>query len=448
MDSEEKGYARRNTIFTVLRYLLLAVVLIFVSAAAFIHVAGNKLYPTIHAICPIGGVETLYYYITNDGATLPKVFSGTIGLLIITVVVAIIFRRAFCGLICPFGTLQEIFGNIGRRVFKKRFTVPAVVDRPLRYFKYVVLVAAILGGWLSGTLWLQNWDPWTAYAHIPNTSEIMGTYFIGLIVLVVVLLGSFFYERFFCKYACPLGALNSILGLLSRLRIARDKDLCINCGLCSKSCPVQIDVENVETVTTPECIDCGKCVAACPVNGALEMKFLKFRVNSVALLALVFVVFFGGITALQWAGFDRYSHVPEATLREIAKQEGLSVAAYKELYDLPEKISARARARDVEYSIPFYKIAELTGIKSAKLKEELGLSSELDNNTPWGDAYGEVSLGRIAQLNGTTVDYFKIYYGLDDAVGPDSKWKLVRDRVQEVLDEQRIQESCGGCGGE
>lgn len=447
MASERKKYAQRNKFFTVLRYFLLAVVLIFVSAAAFIHVAGNKLYPTVHAICPIGGVETLYYYLTNNGATLSKVFSGTIGLLIITVLLAIVFRRTFCGLICPFGTLQEIFGNMGKGILKKRYTVPAVIDRPLRYFKYIVLVAAVLGGWMTGTLWLQSVDPWTAYAHIPNVDDLMGKYFIGLIVLIVVLLGSFFYERFFCKYACPLGAFNSIIGFLSKLRITRNKDLCIDCGLCSKNCPVQINIEEVETVKTPECIDCGKCVAACPVNGALKPQLMSFNVNPVALLTLVFVVFFGGIVALQWAGFDRYSHLAEATLREIAKQEGVSVTAFKETYDLPEEISPRAKASEVEDSIPFYKIAEINQMEIATLKEELGLPSELDNNTPWGEAYGEVTLGKIVEFSGTTVDVYKYYFGLDDNVGSDTKWKFVRDRVQEVLDEQRIKESCGDCDG-
>lgn len=447
MTSERKRYAQGNKIFTVLRYFLLAAVLISVSAAAFLHVAGNKLYPTIHAICPVGGIETLYYYLTNNGATLSKVFSGTIGLLIITVVLAVVFRRTFCGLICPFGTIQEIFGNMGRRILKKRYTVPAVIDRPLRYFKYIVLAAAVLGGWLTATLWLQNVDPWTAYAHLPDFDEVMSTYFIGLIVLIIVLIGSFFYERFFCKYACPLGALNAIIGLLSRLRITRDKDLCVNCGLCSKKCPVQINIEEVETVKTPECIDCEKCVAACPVNGALKPQLMNFKLNPVALLTLVFAVFFGGIVALQWAGFDRYSHLPEATLREIAKQEGISVTAFKEMYDLPEDISARAKASEVEDSIPFYKIAEMNGMESAILKEELGLPSELDNNTPWGEAYGEVTLGKIAELSSTTVEDYKYYFGLDDTVGPETKWKLIRDRVQAVLDEQRIEESCGGCDG-
>ncbi|GEA30585.1 4Fe-4S binding protein [Clostridium diolis] len=65
-------------------------------------------------MCPYGGLESLYNLIFG-GTFIDKIFSGTIIIFVITLIIALIFRRSFCGLICPFGALQEFFGVIGKK---------------------------------------------------------------------------------------------------------------------------------------------------------------------------------------------------------------------------------------------------------------------------------------------------------------------------------------------
>lgn len=124
---------KNNKLLKTIRYILLAVFLIFITIEAYLHqLLGGGKAPSIHALCPYGALESLYSLIFG-GSFIQKIFSGTLILLILTMLIALIFRRSFCGLICPFGALQEFFGIIGKKLFKKRFIVPQNIDKPLRY---------------------------------------------------------------------------------------------------------------------------------------------------------------------------------------------------------------------------------------------------------------------------------------------------------------------------
>lgn len=52
---------------------------------------------------------------------------------------------------------------------------------------------------------------------------------------------------------------------------------CVQCGICSNSCPLGIDVRAVArdglAVTDPLCTCCGTCVARCP-RGTLRFEWL------------------------------------------------------------------------------------------------------------------------------------------------------------------------------
>ncbi len=83
-----------------------------------------------------------------------------------------------------FGWIQEIPARLGQWYFKKRFTVPSTIDKPLRYLKYIVLVVSIYFTWKLADLVISPYDPFAAYAHIPaGLGEMFDEYFIGTMIL-------------------------------------------------------------------------------------------------------------------------------------------------------------------------------------------------------------------------------------------------------------------------
>ncbi len=169
----------------VVRWTILLAVLAFVTREFYAHVFVSKVHPSVHSLCPMGGLESLLRYITADGATLAKIFSGTMGLFFVSVGISLLFKRAFCGTICPLGTLQAIPGAAGKKIFgAKRFVIPAKLDRWLRLLKYPVLILTVFMAVATGTLWIQTFDPWAAYSHIFSPPELFGDYAIGFGILV------------------------------------------------------------------------------------------------------------------------------------------------------------------------------------------------------------------------------------------------------------------------
>jgi ferredoxin len=221
----------------------------------------------VDALCPFGGLETLGSLL-SDGSLVQRVALSSVLLLVAAVVTALVFRRAFCGRICPLGYLQELFGGIGRKLFRRRPTLPRRLDRPARYLKYVVLAVLLYLSWSAAALIVRPYDPWVAYNHL-SSAEVLTENGIGLAVLGVALVGSFVYDRFFCKYACPMGAFLGIISKFSLFKVRRSPSACIDCGACDKACPTNLEVSSMGTVSSAECIDCGECLAACPVKDAL-----------------------------------------------------------------------------------------------------------------------------------------------------------------------------------
>lgn len=231
---------------------------------------------SLHAICPYGGVETILSWLTL-GVFVPKIHPSSMVLLVIILLLTILLGPVVCSYMCPLGSIQEWFSKIGRRVFGKQFNryIPRRIDCILRYLRYGVLIFTVYLTTQSLKLVFLEVDPYYALFNFWSEEATLG----GIIVLVLILVSSLFIERPWCKYACPFGAIVGLLNKISLFKIRRNPVTCIDCGKCSRNCPMNIDVANKTVVSDHQCISCGICTSetVCPIKNTVERKISKYK---------------------------------------------------------------------------------------------------------------------------------------------------------------------------
>lgn len=257
----------------------------FITYLVVIHsIAGEEsgnIIPSAEAYCPFGGLESLYKTITTGGSFISHTHLSNLVLAIAVLVTALLLRSAFCGWICPLGFLQDMIHSLSawlqkrslplrkafRAVGQRGRRVWNFLDRVLRFTKYAVLVWAVGGAAVYGVMVFRDFDPWSALINIAEW-----TFTPGLVVLIVTMLASLFVERPWCRYACPLGAISGLLGKLSPVYIRRQAEACTSCKICTKACPMGLEVHTATSITSVDCIGCLECVGDCPREGAMDVR--------------------------------------------------------------------------------------------------------------------------------------------------------------------------------
>ena len=218
----------------------------------------------------------------------------------VTLLLALLFGRVWCGWLCPLGTVLEWLGP-------RRSSAKAPPER-WRVLKYLLLFAIVLAA-ILGNQTLLIFDPitilnrtlttaiWPALRFAVVETEtilyqfpvlwgpldaihgaliqplfqevqpvftltvLIGLLFVGLVAL------NWWAERFWCRYLCPLGGL---LGLLSKLSLVRREvsDDCAQCARCTHQCPTATinPVDNYRS-DPAECIVCFDCLTDCTRAG-------------------------------------------------------------------------------------------------------------------------------------------------------------------------------------
>ena len=200
-------------------------------------------------------------------------FAGLSGQLIVILAVfpiTVLWGRFFCGYLCAFGTLGEFVYRLSEKVIPKKRTIPESVDTRLKYIKFGILAALVLAGWIFAVPIESSFSPWSAFGMLTsgNPSVALAALpTVGAFLLLLILIGSFLVERFFCRYLCPLGAIFSLVSGAANFKIRRNESSCVSCGHCDRYCPMGLAVsEAAPSVRSGECISCSECIPACPVE--------------------------------------------------------------------------------------------------------------------------------------------------------------------------------------
>ena len=102
------------------------------------------------------------------------------------------------------------------------------------------------------------------YTSLSGWASLSGFLTIGALLLLLIMAGSFFIERFFCRYICPLGAIFAIISRLRIFKIKKPSEECKACRLCTRGCAMGIQMYKYDKIDSGECIDCFECIDTCP----------------------------------------------------------------------------------------------------------------------------------------------------------------------------------------
>jgi len=228
---------------------------------------------------------------------LEAVLALNVAVIIGLVVLTLVFGRIYCSVICPLGIMQDVFGWLGKKQKKNRYTYSKEM-KWLRYPVLVVFIIALVAG--IGTLF-QLLAPYSAYGRIAtyllqpvwvagnnvlasiaehydsyafyHVSKGVPNYYVITIIAVwtwaIVAALAWKYGRTYCNTICPVGTFLSFFSRFSWLKIKFDVDKCKNCSLCTKNCKASCIDFKTHSVDYSRCVVCGDCIESCKF-GALR----------------------------------------------------------------------------------------------------------------------------------------------------------------------------------
>lgn len=188
-------------------------------------------------------IEGFWYYLF-----LGVFEAAVIHYLVAKIIGPIIFGRGWCGYACWTGMILDLLP----------YKVPKEKRKKLGFIRYITFLLSFV---FVAILFIFKFD---------NLSNIMfWTFIIGNVIYYITGISLAFIfkdNRAFCKYICPITIFLKPASYFALIRVKRDKDKCINCKKCIKSCPMNVDMldNSRKRKNATECILCNNCVRNCP----------------------------------------------------------------------------------------------------------------------------------------------------------------------------------------
>ena len=93
--------------------------------------------PGVEGWLPIASLMNLKVLLLSG--QMPALHPAGMFLLVAFLAMSWIFRKSFCGWLCPVGTASEYLWRLGRQTFGRNFRLPRKLDIGLRSLKYLLL---------------------------------------------------------------------------------------------------------------------------------------------------------------------------------------------------------------------------------------------------------------------------------------------------------------------
>lgn len=166
---------------------------------------------------------------------------------VLSLILAIIFGRFFCGYICPMNTLMIYTEKISKKLGIQRNKIPEFLK-----WKHLQLVIFLI------TIGIMIFSKRFLDKDVP---------LILVLLLLSVFLTIFFKQELFHNHICPFGFLQRIFGRSYYYSHKVDLNKCIGCKICERSCPtsaIKVKETRKAEINKSLCLQCGNCRQVCP----------------------------------------------------------------------------------------------------------------------------------------------------------------------------------------
>lgn len=233
-------------------------------------------------------------------------YSNLLAPIILLLIFGLIFGRAWCSWVCPLGFIQDLFIRIRKylRIGYYNLSDNLKLSSVLVRWSFVIALIFIAMGIGIPHFFLKEYqyDLVTPFCQICPSKQIfpfcegrfkemlrvdnistlttvMGYLAIG--VFIFYLLTTSFIRRMWCRL-CPMGAILGLFNRFSFLSLRKEGKRCTKCGVCQRSCPVQVtevyEEKKKVKIASSDCTLCFRCVEMCPEKDALKVGLFKFPI--------------------------------------------------------------------------------------------------------------------------------------------------------------------------
>ena len=209
-------------------------------------------------------------YVIIDGA-MNGIVNGSLIMFGLMFVSSLFLGRAWCGWVCPGAGMQEMMEPVNKKLVNA-----SKVDW-IKWAIWVPWISLIIGlavnaGGYKGVNFLHLTEDGISVAGSADRPIFFAYLIYYIVISLFVGLAVFAGKRAGCHAICWMAPFMMIgrwirnrFGWAS-LRLTAESSACTNCKICTKNCPMSLDVNamvQVGKMENLECILCGTCVDGC-----------------------------------------------------------------------------------------------------------------------------------------------------------------------------------------
>jgi ferredoxin-type protein NapH len=250
-------------------------------------------------------VASCYIYTVQDllGSGWKVKFTTLIGPTIGFLILGLIFGRAWCSWVCPIGFIQDLFTRLRKYLKLSHYSLSENLKKASVYTKwffvlYLIIISIGIGlphfflkayqydlilpfcqicpGKQIFPMLAGRFSAMLKVDTISTLTAVMG--YLAIISFVFYVVTTAFIRRMWCRI-CPMSIFLGYLNKISFLTLRKEGKRCTKCGICLRSCPMQVkevyEEKEKERIDPSDCILCYRCVEMCPEKDALKVGFFK-----------------------------------------------------------------------------------------------------------------------------------------------------------------------------